>query len=205
MKQEWPGFWHGTGGDLRGSFRGIHVGTRLAATMALEAAIGIPLEGTWDGTREYGQTILAGHSSVLAMSRYVSGYNCSHKEDGLPNGSAVFSDDSPVLLTSRPIIFEVHIVGPMTNGPYSAYDDFKANGYMSAAIKRGNARRGYFYKNISEDEGSISAVVPSYRHLHIVDQSISLYYSPINDPQKRVHETSPLRRLGLPFQVDGIF
>lgn len=178
MRRVWNDFWHGSAGDLRGSYRGIHIGTRLAAMEALEAAIGIPLEGSWDGTREYGQTILAGKDSIRAMGRYVTGYSCEHETDGFPNGKAIFSDHSPVLLTARPVIFEVRIIGPMTNTPYSAHDDFKANGYMQAALKRGTARSGYFYKNISEDANSISAVVPSWAHLEIVDKRLLIQMIP---------------------------
>jgi hypothetical protein len=32
---------------------------------------------------------------------------------------------------------------------------------MKASLKRGNAKRGFYYKNVSEDAGSISAVVPN--------------------------------------------
>ena len=36
---------------------------------------------------------------------------------------------------------------------------------MHGQLKKGNARRGYFYQNDGEDAGSISAVVPSWSHL----------------------------------------
>ena len=49
----------------------------------------------------------------------------------------------------------------MTNTNTSPYPDFKANGYMSATIKKGNAKRGFYYRNESEDYGSISVVVPN--------------------------------------------
>jgi hypothetical protein len=32
---------------------------------------------------------------------------------------------------------------------------------MAGQIKRGRARRGYFYENVSEDAGSVSAVLPN--------------------------------------------
>jgi len=54
-------FWHGSpSGDLRGSAYGLHVGSFAAAEQALNARIGVPAEGSWDGTREYGKTLLAG-------------------------------------------------------------------------------------------------------------------------------------------------
>ena len=47
-------FWHGSpSGDLRGGKTGLHVGTKLAATEALEARIGIPAKGSWNGKKEY--------------------------------------------------------------------------------------------------------------------------------------------------------
>lgn len=57
-------FYHGsTDKDLAGK-KGIHVGTYQAAKEALEARIGVPAEGEWDGTREYGKTLLAGKKSL---------------------------------------------------------------------------------------------------------------------------------------------
>jgi hypothetical protein len=54
-------WYHGTAsGDLRGGRSGLHVGTYEAAKEALDATIGIPAKGDWDGTREYGKTLLAG-------------------------------------------------------------------------------------------------------------------------------------------------
>ena len=61
-------FYHGTPDTISGT-RGIHVGTKLAATQALEARIGVPAEGSWDGTREYGKTLLAGKKRLAEISR----------------------------------------------------------------------------------------------------------------------------------------
>jgi hypothetical protein len=36
---------------------------------------------------------------------------------------------------------------------------------MRAQLKKGTAKCGYFYKNVSEDAGSISAVVPNQKHI----------------------------------------
>jgi len=65
----------------------------------------------------------------------------------------------------KPEIAAYKIVGHMTNTPQTYHDDWKANGYMSAQLKKGNAKSGYYYKNISEDSGSISVVVPNGSHL----------------------------------------
>jgi len=40
-------------GDLRGSFYGLHIGSYEAAKEAIEARIGVPARGEWDGSREY--------------------------------------------------------------------------------------------------------------------------------------------------------
>ncbi len=61
---EWKdaNIWHrgSATGDLRGGKTGLHLGTFKAAKQALEATIGIPVEGEWDGHREYGKTLLCG-------------------------------------------------------------------------------------------------------------------------------------------------
>jgi hypothetical protein len=162
------GWWHGTpSGDLRGGRYGLHVGTRRAAEEALHARIGYPATGSWDGTREYGKTLLAGNKTLQARGIFPTGYNSGMpEEDHYPViGNAVFGDSTPVLAHHKPNILPVQIVGPMSNSPHAPHDDFKANGYMAAQIKRGTAKRGYYYTNVGEDEGSVSAVVPNENHL----------------------------------------
>jgi ADP-ribose pyrophosphatase YjhB (NUDIX family) len=169
-------FYHGTP-DIRswehGAHYGIHIGTREAAKTALEAKIGKPLDGEWDGTREYGKTLLnhdqvshQWHPEDRTWTRHVT-----HVEPSYPSGGATYSDGTTkVPLDARPHIFPVRITGPMTNHPATPHGDWHANGYMQAQIKRGRAKSGYFYRNISEDEGSISAVVPSAAHLERLDE-----------------------------------
>lgn len=163
-------WWHGTpSGDLRGSAYGLHLGSYQAAKEALEARIGIPAEGEWDGTRAYGKTLLAGRKTMEANGIYPTGYNMGAPEhDYLPSERsyrATFSDHQEVPFDAHPWIRPFRIVGPMTNTPGKPHDDFKANGYMRAAITKGTAKRGYYYTNVGEDEGSISVVVPSASHL----------------------------------------
>lgn len=163
MKEEHlgPQFFHGSpSGDLRGGYYGLHVGTKQAASEALNARIGTPHEGEWDGTRIYGKTLLK-----------VSNWPGSSPEPRYPNGGAVFSDRSKVAMDAVPDIIPVRIKGKMTNTPGTPHEDFKANGYMAGQVKRGRAKRGYFYQNVAEDEGSISAVVPpGGKHLEVVDR-----------------------------------
>jgi 8-oxo-dGTP pyrophosphatase MutT (NUDIX family) len=58
----------------------------------------------------------------------------------------------------------------MINHPATPVEDDYANARLRGQITRGNARRGYFYRNIGEDEGSISAAVPSAAHLERLDR-----------------------------------
>lgn len=152
--------WHGSpNGEtgLSAGSSGIHIGTREAAKQALEARIGRPAEGEWDGTREYGKTLLVGHGF---------GYGArAPKEPHLPTGEATYSNREPVPMHVKPDIFPVKIVGEMTNSTASPHEGFRANGLMSGQLKKGTARRGYYYTNVAEDSGSVSAVVPARSHL----------------------------------------
>lgn len=158
-------YYHGTPDERtwdqpHGAAYGLHVGSEEAARQALNARIGRPLEGDWDGTREYGKTLLSpyqrtGEEGNLEAPRY-------------PSGRATYSTGHPVPMDARPSIFPVRITGPMTNHPAIPMDDAHANGRMKGQITRGQARSGYFYRNAGEDEGSISAVVPSAAHLERV-------------------------------------
>ncbi len=162
-------FYHGTP-DVRhwqhGAVNGIHVGTEEAAHQALNARIGKPLEGKWDGTREYGKTLLSPYQSTgterdLENARYPSG-----KAGYTPDASG---HSTPVPMDARPHVFPVRIKGPMIGHPAAPVTDDYANARMRGQLTRGNARRGYFYRNVGEDEGSISAAVPSAAHLERLD------------------------------------
>jgi 2'-5' RNA ligase len=59
----------------------------------------------------------------------------------------------------------VWIVGEMTNTPRDPRKDGAANARMTSLLKRGQARRGWFYENDSEDAGSVSAALPSRAHV----------------------------------------
>ena len=56
----------------------------------------------------------------------------------------------------------------MTNTTNKPHGDMRANSMMTRAIKSGNAKSGFYYTNIAEDEGSISAVVPDKTFLEII-------------------------------------
>jgi hypothetical protein len=172
-------FWHGSpSGDLRGGMTGVHLGTKKAAEEALEARIGVPKEGSWDGTREYGKTLLAGKKSIIAMGKYVSGVNCDAPEedyyaDKLPPEQLKYANGELMPLNVRPEIFPYKVVGRMSNvkrsssnvrfdksGHYAG-DDFQTNSKMGRLLKSGKADKGFYYKNVGEDEGSTSVVVPN--------------------------------------------
>ena len=156
-------WYHGSAsGDLRGGKRGLHLGTFKAAKQALEATIGIPVEGEWDGTREYGKTLLCGKNTLKQRNIFQTGFNCDiPNEDFYPTLPMIRRLSSFITLSMKPSIKKYKILCPMTNTNTSPYNDWKANGYMAASLKRGNAKRGFYYKNESEDYGSISVVVPN--------------------------------------------
>lgn len=179
-----PGtYWHGTpygGATDKPGLTGVHVGTRHAAREALNARIGHRADGEdWSGSSEYGKTLLAGKESLRRLGRHASGYSAGERDAPLPDEdhyprpysemqaarrqTAAGGYAAPI--TARPTMYPVRIVGPMSNSPQRPHEDFKANGYMAGQIKRGTAKRGYFYTNIGEDTGSISATVPSHAHL----------------------------------------
>jgi hypothetical protein len=172
-------FYHGsTDKQLLGK-KGIHIGTKLAATQALEARIGVPAEGEWDGTREYGKTLLAGKIRLKEIEKERGYYVTTGHNSGsdVPDDNyypkerkerATYSDRTPISFNSKPIIFPVKIIGRMTNSPHQPHSDDRANSMMIRNLKMGNAKSGYFYTNIGEDEGSISAVVPNESFLKII-------------------------------------
>lgn len=165
-------FYHGTPDKNLIGKKGIHVGTKLAATQALESRIGVPATGTWDGTRTYGETLLAGHNRLLELEKergyyLITGYNTGNDlpiENYYPAdrlNKAKYSDGTNITLNSKPIIFKVKIIGKMSNTPYTPYSDIKANSLIIRQLKLNNAKCGYYYINDGEDEGSLSAVVPN--------------------------------------------
>jgi hypothetical protein len=170
-------FYHGSTDNNLSGKNGIHIGTKLAATQALEARIGVPAEGEWDGTREYGKTLLAGKKSLETKPENKwkgTGFNCGKDvpdDDYLPiqrKERAKYSDGTDIPFNCKPIIFPVKIIGKMTNTPYTPHSDSKANSLMIRNLKMNNAKSGYYYKNDGEDTGSISAVVPDKNFLEIV-------------------------------------
>jgi hypothetical protein len=167
---EW---WHGTPtGDLGPSTpHAIHVGTLAAATQALNARIGIPVTGKWDGSRTYGETKLAGQRTLRGRDEFLlTGHNCcdAPEEDYYPRERAdrpIYAGNQHVRDEFRPNIFPVQIVGRMSNTPSTPMSDTRANATMAGQLKRGTAKRGYYYINEGEDAGSVSAVVPGLSHL----------------------------------------
>lgn len=171
-------FYHGSTDTSFSGKRGIHIGSKLAATQALEARIGVPAEGEWDGTREYGKTYLAGTKSLkrreIERGYYLTtGFNAFKvpEEDYLPaerEEKAKYSDGSEIPMDSKPNVFRVKIVGPMNNTQQTPKTDTAANSLILRQLKLGRAKNGYFYENEGEDSGSISAVVPNGSWLKIV-------------------------------------
>ena len=169
-------FWHGTADRSLIGTRGIHVGTYEAAKQALEARIGVPADGEWDGTREYGKTLLAGKKRLKELGPYLeTGFNCGTDvpvENYYPadrEERATFSDHSEIPMTCRPVILKVQIIGRMTNTPSTPHSDVRANALIMRSIKSGHAKSGFYYINDGEDAGSISAVVPDKSFLRVIE------------------------------------
>jgi hypothetical protein len=166
-------FYHGSTDKNLSGKNGIHVGSKLAATQALESRIGVPAQGEWDGTKEYGKTLLAGKKTLQRLDKergyYVTtGFNAGSdvpEEDYLPTQRkerAEYSDGTKIPMESKPIIFPVKIVGQMNNTPnWGLKTDVMANSLMMRGLRKGNVKNGFYYINDGEDEGSISAVVPN--------------------------------------------
>lgn len=168
-------FYHGTAsGDLRGGVAGLHIGTYEAAKQALEATIGFRADGKdWDGKLVYGKTLLAGKKKLKEFGPYtITGYNCDvPDEDFYPTKikyRAEFSNGELIPFTCKPKIIKVQIIGPMTNIPGNPRTDDRANMIMRRELKKGTAKKGYFYNNKAEDSGSISAVVPNGSYIRII-------------------------------------
>ena len=173
-------FYHGSTDRNFSGRNGIHVGTYEAARQALNARIGVPAEGDWDGTRTYNETLLAGKQTLRNIEseqgRHVStGFNCGKDvpiNDYYPDDrqeKASFSDRNQIPMNCKPEIFKVQIIGPMTNGENMPHADNKANGLIKRSLNSGKAKSGFYYKNDGEDAGSISAVVPDGSFLKILN------------------------------------
>lgn len=165
-------FYHGSTDKNLAGKNGIHVGSKLAATQALQARIGVPAEGEWDGTREYGKTKMAGRKTLdrreKELGYYITtGYNTGPdlpEEDYYPeerDTKARYSDGTVLDMSSKPIVFPVKIIGPMNNTVRTPKTDMMANSLMMRGLRKGNAKNGFYYINDAEDAGSISAVVPN--------------------------------------------
>jgi hypothetical protein len=173
LKNGYPLFYHGTTDKKLNGKTGIHVGTKMAAKQALEAKIGVPVNGEWDGTREYGKTLLAGKKTLQNMN-YIVGhdpimaFNATEDvpdDDYYPNQrkkrATYFSSNVPIPLDCKPTILKVIITGEMGNTYDTPITDSKAN-------KLKNPTKGYYYTNKWEDETSISAVLPNSSFLKVI-------------------------------------
>lgn len=191
-------WWHGTpygGPSSTAGETGVHVGTREAAREALNARIGHRADGQdWDGTQEYGKTLLAGKKTLQRLGRYPTGYSVSVPQEDFYPGQHLDPMQPP--MSARPAIFPVKIVGPMSNTERSPHEDFAANGRMKSLLQRGIARKGFYYTNVSEDAGSISAVVPSWDHLQRVGARTASV--PVGIPLRNVRILEDRRDTGGP-------
>ena len=189
--------WHGSPSGIM-PIGGVHVGTKEAARQALEARIGIPTSGKgWIGDTVYGETPLLGKSeidSIYPGEYRVTGYNSEAPDNThFATGNATYSGDVPIPLDVMPANRPYMITGDMTNAPRSPLSDMRANAQMKGQLTKGNAKRGYYYKNEGEDEGSISAVVPSQDHLLPLSPEL-LKLLPNGNLRSRFAAFDPFRR-----------
>jgi hypothetical protein len=199
LKNDPKVMWHGsTTGELKGGTSGVHVGTHKAAKEALEARIGIKADGTdWSGATKYGDTLLAGQDTLRKLDP--RGYNKTGFNVDVPKNDfyirdypqlkAKYSGGAVVSLDTKPTMTPVRIKGQMSNVPDRPMGDFQAGGRMKGLLERGKAKSGYYYKNVGEDAGSISAVVPSRKHLEVIKPNVA--QPPVSDISETVyHGTS---------------
>ena len=168
-------FWHSSpSGSLVGAVNGIHAGTHQAAKEAIDSRIGIPAEGDWDGSKKYGETLLAGKNRLKELDPRgfnQTGYNSGQDvpdENYYPSDRshrAKYSGGDIVDFNSTPVISPVKISGKMKNNKSKPITDSGANSQMRRLIKKGEASHGYYYKNEVEDAGSISIVIPSREYI----------------------------------------
>jgi hypothetical protein len=166
-------YYHGSpSGQFKESALGIHVGSKLAATQALDARIGVPAEGSWDGTRTYGRTLIAGRVRLAELEKErgyfnMTGFNAAPPdEDYYPTQSkyrATYGNKEPVSYDAKPTMFRIKVLGPMHNTKYKPVSDSFANS------KRRSQTLGYYYQNIGEGgQGEVSVVVPTLAFLIIL-------------------------------------
>lgn len=198
-----PVLWHGTpSDDYRGGVSGLHLGTRQAAVEALRARIGWPAEGSWDGTKPYGETLLAGKNTLEKRfgSSAMTGHNVDAPEKDYyagehPKGLPRYSDQTTIDPKGKPNLVRLRVTGGMTNSQAVPLSDSRANGLMKGNLSKGNAKNGFYYKNEGEDAGSVSAVVPGAAHVKreptSADEvardymrSIGKEYAPAEAPQR---------------------
>lgn len=154
-------WYHGSpSGDLKGGVTGLHLGTFKAAKEALEARIGIKADGSeWDGTQEYGKTLLAGKQTLKRINHFPTGFNCDvSDEDFYPTKSPKHTQY--LKLDMRPAIKSYHIICPIYSK--KKYKDGYANQLMRRIVKSPEIPKfGFYYSNDGEDYGSTSVVVPN--------------------------------------------
>ena len=153
--KEW---YHGSPtGELGGGEYGLHLGTYIAAKEALENNIGTPVDGEWDGTREYGKTLLCGKNTLHKRNIFPFGFNVDiPEEDFFQSQPLKYAPN--IKLTMHPNIKKYILHCKMLNTISTPYSDSSANQYMKNFSKK-NINFGIFYKNVVEDTGSISVVV----------------------------------------------
>ena len=122
---------------------------------------------------------MAGEKRLTELSKergygLETGFNCGRgipEENYYPTDRkerAKYSDGTDIPLDAKPNIYKVDIIGKMTNSTHNPHGDSVANGLIKRQLNKGVAKSGYYYTNIGEDEGSVSAVVPDESFLKVL-------------------------------------
>jgi hypothetical protein len=196
--------WHGSPSDdmTQHGDEGLHVGTYHAAKHALTNVIGHRADGKdWDGTQEYGKTLLMGQDNLMAnklQRAFVQNDRPMH--DHYPAELRQYSGENGMLYsgsymddTWKPNLFPVKLTQPIHPHVFS---DNTANttmgdyAYQKQEFQNGDGEdpgpgQGIAYINHTEDRGSLSVALPHHSHVERLDPASvprpTTFRNPIND------------------------
>ena len=162
-----PGTWfHGTvNGMIDPGGTGFHVGTKYSAKIAM----GVHLSRRVDDMNQHvdrQQEWREPH--LLTTQRYVKE---AKKTPGFiapmghidPENDEPYNNNGASVYTSDPKVIPGRIVRPMANNPKTAKTDSNVNA-RAAEGEQQETGEGEFYRNMAEDRGSISAMLPGRSH-----------------------------------------
>lgn len=162
-----PGTWfHGTvNGMIDPGGTGFHVGTKYSAKIAM----GVHLSRRVDDMNQHvDRQAQWREPHLLTTQRYVKE---AKKTPGFiapmghidPENDEPYDNNGASVYTSDPQVIPGRIVRPMANNPKTAKTDSNVNA-RAAEGEQQETGEGEFYRNMAEDRGSISAMLPGRSH-----------------------------------------